>query len=174
MQRPKTIILLFLAVPALLALTPANAAAVDYDCEDFATQEEAQEYLLPGDPYGLDGDGDGVACEDLPSGGGGGGGSAPSEPPPPPEMSMDAARNAAKRAARAFVDRSDRLGSAAFQGCDRKAVQHINCDFLGRGHASKQRTTCRFRVSVEGLDQNPETRVTHVACRTVSWSSSPD
>jgi Excalibur calcium-binding domain len=167
MQRSKTFLLLILAMPVLLALIPANATALDYDCEDFASQEEAQEYLLPGDPYGLDGDNDGVACEDLPSsGGGGGGGSVPSEPPPPPELSKGAARSAAKHAARIFVVRSDRLDSAAFRGCHRKALQHISCDFLGRGQTSEQRTTCKFRVSVEGLDQNPATRVGHVVCRT--------
>ena len=52
----------------------APAWAVDYDCSDFSTQEEAQQYLLPGDPYGLDADDDGTACDSLPSGGGGGGG----------------------------------------------------------------------------------------------------
>jgi Excalibur calcium-binding domain len=45
---------------------PTPAQAVDYDCSNFATQAEAQGYLLPGDPYRLDGDDDGVACEDLP------------------------------------------------------------------------------------------------------------
>ncbi len=40
--------------------------AVDYDCGDFANQGEAQEYLSPGDPYGLDADNDGIACESLP------------------------------------------------------------------------------------------------------------
>jgi hypothetical protein len=40
----------------------------DLDCADFATQEEAQEVLKqdPSDPNYLDGDDDGVACEDLP------------------------------------------------------------------------------------------------------------
>ena len=42
------------------------SAAGDYSCADFGTQEEAQAYLIPGDPYGLDPDGDGLACEDLP------------------------------------------------------------------------------------------------------------
>src|SRR5215208_4121733 len=42
-----------------------------YDCEDFATSAEAQAQLLPGDPYGLDADNDGTACDEL-----GGGGSA--------------------------------------------------------------------------------------------------
>jgi len=43
-----------------------SASAVDFDCSDFSTQVEAQGYLLPGDPHGLDGDNDGVACESLP------------------------------------------------------------------------------------------------------------
>jgi endonuclease YncB( thermonuclease family) len=43
-----------------------TAAAGDYDCSDFASQAEAQGQLLPGDPYHLDGDGDGIACEALP------------------------------------------------------------------------------------------------------------
>jgi len=46
--------------------TRSAAPAGDYDCEDFETQEEAQLYLAPGDPYGLDKDGNGLACETLP------------------------------------------------------------------------------------------------------------
>jgi endonuclease YncB( thermonuclease family) len=62
---------------------PAQAiAAADRDCDDFSTQQQAQNLFEdngPGsDPHQLDGDGDGRACEDLPcpcgSGGGGGGG----------------------------------------------------------------------------------------------------
>jgi hypothetical protein len=45
--------------------TTASPAA-DYSCADFQTQEEAQSYLTPGDPYALDPDGDGLACEELP------------------------------------------------------------------------------------------------------------
>jgi Excalibur calcium-binding domain len=47
---------------------PVLAAAAqqpDLDCSDFDTQPEAQAQLLPGDPFRLDADGDGVACEDL-------------------------------------------------------------------------------------------------------------
>jgi hypothetical protein len=42
---------------------------VDLDCEDFSSQEEAQDELDSdyGDPHGLDGDGDGWACESLAS-----------------------------------------------------------------------------------------------------------
>src|ERR1700733_6644675 len=83
-------------VVGFAAHTPgASAHRRDYDCEDFANQAEAEEYLLPGDPYNLDADNDGIACEDLPcpcsyspGGGGGGGGGGGSEkvnlPPPPP------------------------------------------------------------------------------------------
>jgi len=46
--------------------TRSAASARDYDCDDFESQEEAQLYLAPGDPYGLDEDGNGVACETLP------------------------------------------------------------------------------------------------------------
>lgn len=40
----------------------------DFDCRDFDTQAEAQQLLdsTPGDPFGLDGDADGIACENLP------------------------------------------------------------------------------------------------------------
>jgi hypothetical protein len=46
--------------------TTSAAPARDYDCDDFESQEEAQLYLAPGDPYGLDEDGNGLACETLP------------------------------------------------------------------------------------------------------------
>lgn len=48
------------------------AASDDLNCDDFATQEEAQAVYDedPSDPHGLDGnDNDGIACESLPSGG---------------------------------------------------------------------------------------------------------
>jgi len=48
------------------AETTNSAPAQDYDCADFETQEEAQLYLAPGDPYQLDEDDNGLACESLP------------------------------------------------------------------------------------------------------------
>lgn len=71
--------LLVFAAAIALSLAPRSARAVDYDCSDFANQAEAQRHLLSGDPYGLDADGDGIACESLPcpcSKGGSGGGPA--------------------------------------------------------------------------------------------------
>ena len=44
-----------------------------YNCDDFRTQQDAQDVFdtcdfANGDPHGLDRDGDGVACESLPQG----------------------------------------------------------------------------------------------------------
>lgn len=49
--------------------------ADELNCDDFATQADAQAVLDadPSDPNRLDEDGDGIACEGLPSGGQGGG-----------------------------------------------------------------------------------------------------
>lgn len=53
-------------VGIVIPADPPTASALDYNCSDFATQAEAEEYLLPGDPYRLDADHDGIACESLP------------------------------------------------------------------------------------------------------------
>lgn len=129
--------------------------ATDYDCSDFATQEEAQEYLEPGDPYGLDADNDGIACEDLPSGGGGGGGSGSgsSEPPPPPEPPK-LKKAVAKRVARAKALHFDRLhrqvAGVAFNGCSRQSKYRIDCRFQTDGRTSDLETRCTLRVIVRG------------------------
>ncbi|HWO15234.1 MAG TPA: excalibur calcium-binding domain-containing protein, partial [Solirubrobacterales bacterium] len=136
---------------ALHAGLSANAIAADLDCSDFSTQEEAQGYLVPGDPHGLDADNDGIACESLPSGGSGGGGAAePAPPPPPPELSKAAARDAAKGKARKYARQSARVDAIAFQGCGRRSRHRIDCRFLGKGRTSTQLTTCRLRVVVRG------------------------
>lgn len=168
MRHKKILLLLATGALSVPALAPPSASAVDYDCEDFATQEEAQEYLLPGDPYRLDADNDGIACEDLPSGGGGGGsgGGSTGTAPPPPELDKNVARRAAKHAARTFVSRSDRLDTVAFKGCHRKARRHVNCRFLARGETSSRRVACRFKVSVEGTNESPTTQIGHARCRT--------
>jgi hypothetical protein len=54
-----------LAVSFLLAAAAEQAHAADYEWADFASQAEAEEYLLPGDPYRLDADSDGIAFESL-------------------------------------------------------------------------------------------------------------
>jgi Excalibur calcium-binding domain len=52
-----------------LASLPSAAVAVDKDCKDFRTQRAAQIFFLRHggpryDPHRLDGDNDGIACED--------------------------------------------------------------------------------------------------------------
>lgn len=155
---------------ALLGLLPAGAAAGDLDCADFATQEEAQENLLPGDPHGLDGDGDGVACEELPSGGSGSTGeSAPSQPPPPPpppKLEKAVARDAAERKARKFTRRHADLDSVSLRGCGRRSRHKVTCQFAARGQSPARRTTCSFRVAVKGEGAHVSSaRLRGISCR---------
>ena len=59
----------FILVVVAISAAPIVAFAEDYDRSDFATQREAQrvyENAGPGDPYRLDRDHDGSACETLP------------------------------------------------------------------------------------------------------------
>src|SRR5262245_4106305 len=51
-----------------VAACPGMVAA-QFTCEDFLTQGAAQHYLEqhPDNPYGLDPDGNGIACEDMTS-----------------------------------------------------------------------------------------------------------
>ena len=57
-----------LLVAAMLTLTPAAFAQDLLNCEDFDSQDEAQDELRanPDDPDNLDDDDDGIACETLP------------------------------------------------------------------------------------------------------------
>jgi len=59
------------ALVAVMLTIPTAAAASDKDCADFRTQRAAQIFFLKHggprrDPDRLDGDNDGVACEDNP------------------------------------------------------------------------------------------------------------
>jgi len=58
------------ALTAMLVVAGGEwAGAADVDCSDFGSQAAAQHWFDhhgPGDPASLDGDGDGVACEDNP------------------------------------------------------------------------------------------------------------
>ncbi len=161
-----------LGAVALLACAPAGASAADLDCGDFANQAEAQENLLPGDPYGLDGDSDGIACEDLPcpcaSGGGGGGGSTgtgPPPPPPPPKLDKAAARAAAERKARKFTRRHHGLDTVSLRHCGRRGRHRVLCRFVARGRTNTERTTCSFSVIARGEGSSASTRIGPIHCR---------
>jgi hypothetical protein len=162
------------AVCALGAM-PASAAARDYDCADFANQAEAQEYLLDGDPYRLDADSDGIACEDLPcpcsyeeASGGGGGGSVEPAPPPPYRLTKGAARHAAVRLARKFTRRSAQVTRLAMGRCTRLAERRVDCFATAHGETTASRTTCHVRIKVRAVNRHPEASLASTGCRTRS------
>jgi endonuclease YncB( thermonuclease family) len=80
---------------ALITALPSPASAADRDCADFPNQAAAEAWLhaYAGDPDGLDGDSDGVACESLPCPCAGATATPlpPSAPPPPPPPPAPAA-----------------------------------------------------------------------------------
>jgi hypothetical protein len=140
----------------------ASAHRRDYDCDNFANQAEAEEYLLPGDPYNLDADSDGIACEDLPcpcsyspGGGGGGGGNTtttptPAPPPKPPKLNKAVARAAAVATSRRYNLRNRLISRVSFQGCRRASGYKIRCSFYGLGRSQTTSTTCNITVIVKG------------------------
>lgn len=173
MRLLKAVPLALIGAGALLACFPSGAVAADLDCGDFANQAEAQENLLPGDPYRLDGDSDGIACEDLPcpcsSGGGESGdgnpGTTPPPPPPPPKLDKAAARAAAERKARKFIRGHSLLDSAVLGRCGRHSRHKVVCGFVATGRTSSRKTTCRFRVVVRGEGTTTSARIRSVHCR---------
>ncbi len=158
------------------AAPPASAAATDYDCADFANQAEAEEYLLPGDPYNLDGDDDGVACEDLPcpcsstpgQGPGGGSEEATPEPPPPPpyHLKMSTARHLSFQAARKFTRGNPKVTTTSLGACRRHGERRIVCLATALGETSSSRTTCHLRIVVRAVDRHPHATVARANCGT--------
>jgi hypothetical protein len=154
-------VLLVLSTAMVICLAgPPGAAAAqhrDYDCADFATQAEAEEYLLPGDPYNLDADNDGIACEDNPCPcsytPGAGEEPPPPEPPPPPKppkLNKAVARSAALGKARRFNLRNRLISLVSFEGCHRTSRSKIHCTFHGRGQTKTLSSSCEIRVVVTG------------------------
>jgi hypothetical protein len=154
-----------------MSLAPSTAAATDYDCADFANQAEAQEYLLPGDPYRLDGDNDGKACEDLPcpcsyEEGSGGDGSAQPPPPPPYRLKMSTARQLSFQAARKFTRRNPNVTTTSLGACRRHGERRIVCLATALGETASSRTTCHLRIVVRAVDRNPRATLVSANCRT--------
>jgi hypothetical protein len=62
-------IITVVAVAAGFVMTVPPAVARDYNCSDFNTWRQAQRFFKAHhpnrDPYGLDADHDGIACESL-------------------------------------------------------------------------------------------------------------
>lgn len=101
----KVLLLASLSMVLALVLSAPAMAQADQDCIDFATQPEAQAVLDqdPSDPNGLDADGDGVACEELPSGGSSPEPSSP-EPSSPEPADLDCVDFATQPEAQAEFD----------------------------------------------------------------------
>lgn len=157
---------------AMLGLPALAHGQADLDCSDFSTQEEAQRYLLPGDPHRLDGDGDGVACETLPSGGGGGGGGGPTYNPPAPEtkpkpakLKYAAAKKAAINEARSYVRQSGRVSRAGFQRCKRRSRHHFDGGLLARGRSYSRLHTCQLVITVRGNGKRASSKLANHSCR---------
>lgn len=167
---------LFGAFLASAALPAPAAAATDYDCADFANQAEAEEYLLPGDPYNLDGDSDGIACEDLPcpcsstpgQGAGGGSEEATPEPPPPPpyHLKMSTARRLSFRTARKFTRRNPNVTTTSLGACQRHGERRIVCLATALGETSSSRTSCHLRIVVRAVNRHPRANLVRASCRT--------
>jgi Excalibur calcium-binding domain len=179
MGRLMGVALVFVTVIAVgfAARTPqASAHRRDYDCDNFANQAEAEEYLLPGDPYNLDADGDGIACEDLPcpcsyspGGGAGGGGNVttaptPAAPPKPPKLNKAVARAAAIAKSRRYNSRNRLISRVSFQGCRRSSRYKIRCSFYGLGRSQTTSTTCNITVIVKGEGSLASTKL-RTSCR---------
>lgn len=168
---------LLLLVGAFLIVdaAPASAAARDYDCADFANQAEAEEYLLPGDPYNLDADNDGIACEDLPcpcSSTPGGGAEteehppAPPPPPPPFHLKMSTARHLALKIASRFTRHKPRVDTASVDGCSRRGERRIDCAATARGETVASATTCHLRIAVRAVNRQPKASLVSSRCDT--------
>jgi hypothetical protein len=163
------------AMTLIVIVAPsASAHRRDYDCADFANQAEAEEYLLPGDPYNLDADGDGIACEDLPcpcsyspggSGEGGGSTTTAPTPPKPPKLNKAVARSAAMAKSRRYNRRNRLISRVSFQGCRRSSRYKIRCSFYGTGSTQTTSTTCNITVIVKGEGSLASTKL-RPSCRT--------
>lgn len=155
--------LLLLLWSAVATASPV-ASTSDYDCSDFATQGEAQQYLLPGDPYGLDADNDGIACESLPSGGGGGGRSE-QQHSKPSKLEGSAARDAAQQKVRRLKRRSHTIDVLTATGCRRASRQRFNCFYSAHGETETRATACHLRVAVRGSGYAVSSVKLRVNCR---------
>jgi hypothetical protein len=173
MRHWKTMLLLTLGAGAVWAGAPSSAAAFDLDCADFSNQREAQEHLYPGDPYRLDGDNDGIACEDLPcpcssepggERGGGGESARPPPPPKPPRLSKAAARRAARHKADRFA-RNHRVGAPALRRCARRSRYRVDCRFVARGQIGRRRVVCRGTIVVRGKGSRGAATTRRYSCR---------
>lgn len=161
-----------IAVGFVAQASSASAQRRDYDCADFENQAEAEEYLLPGDPYNLDADSDGVACEALPCPCSYSPGTT-EEPPPtaihekpaePPKLNKAVARSTAVAKSRRYNGRNRLISRVSFQGCRRTSRYKIRCSFYGSGRSQTMSTACNITVIVKGEGSLASTKL-RPSCR---------
>jgi len=121
---------------ALLGPAPAVFAAPSpdlYDCSDFTYQEEAQAILDqdPSDPYGLDRDNDGKACDRLPSRGGDATPAPPENSTEAPSATPDAPAPAASPADLDCKDFASQAEAQATLDADRSDPHRLDADHDG-------------------------------------------
>jgi hypothetical protein len=167
-------LLVGVAAIALAAGTPSRASAHDLNCSDFSTQAEAEEDLAGGDPDRLDGDNDGIACEELPcpcsssspSSDGGGDHGTMKPPPPPYRLPMPAARNRSVHLVVLVVRASGRLDDSELNTCNRLGERRIDCRLTARGESPRQRVACQYKVAVGARNRHPVATIADHKCRT--------
>ncbi|MDT7743436.1 MAG: hypothetical protein QOE59_2514 [Actinomycetota bacterium] len=141
----------------LVGIASAAPAAVDYNCKDFTYQEDAQAKLLPGDPYRLDADHDGVACQDLPHRGS----SAPTKPVTSPTTP---AAPDTEHTGTQHTGTASRGTSSSPARTTRPAITDLDChDFTSRTQA--QRVLDRDHSDPNRLDADHD----GVACESYAY-----
>jgi hypothetical protein len=108
----KMLLLTPLSLVGMLVFAPV-ALAADSNCSDFKYQEDAQAAYSPD----LDSDGNGIACESLPSRGGGGGGASDSSSSSSANSSSSASSSspskASKKASKSTASASSSTSAAS-------------------------------------------------------------
>jgi hypothetical protein len=118
----------------LVGIASAAPAAVDYNCTDFTYQEDAQAKLLAGDPYRLDADHDGVACQNLPHRGSS---TAPVSPKPAAQPT-GTQHSGTQHAGTQHTGTATRPASSTSTRTTRPAISDLDCgDFTSQAQAQR-------------------------------------
>ena len=117
----------------LVGIASAAPTAVDYNCSDFTYQEDAQAKLLPGDPYRLDADHDGRACQNLPHRGSSATTPVTQKPVTQPVLTQP---GGTQHASTQHTARATRGTSSSPARTTRAAINDLDCrDFTSRAQA---------------------------------------
>lgn len=134
---------------------PTTPVIGDRNCSDFRYQEDAQTFLLPGDPHRLDADRDGIACEELPKRSRLGAQVSPGAPvtatAPTAALSVREAQGVVRSALRRRYGRRFTRGRGYRRSCSRQSLLRARCWVSWRYGSSSYRGT----VSVVATGNDP-------------------